>query len=181
MENMKYKGQMGLVFFFVVLFLIVIVGFMGAMIVAIIDFSSDTITPIMTDLGMIDQTNMSEIGEVTFGTLDKIVQNLDWLMGITYVGALLFSIVFALSSNESPNPAFIGIYFALMLVLIMFCIIMSNAYESIYTGGDEIATRLQEQTITSYMTLHSPTVMIIIAFITGIFLFTRQREGGFDV
>jgi len=175
------KGQIGLILFFVLLMLILILGFIAAMAMGIIDFASDTITPIMGDLGVIGPSNVSEISGYTFGAVDTVVQNLPWLVGIAYMVALLFSIIFALVSVENPNPFFIGLYFALILLLIVFCIIMSNAYEAIYTGTDEIATRLQDQTLLSYMILHSPMVLTIIAFITGIFLFTRsgRSEGGF--
>ena len=68
----------------------------------------------------------------------------------------------------------------LMVLLILGCVIMSNMYEDIYTGTDEIATRLQEQTTMSYLILHSPFIMAIIVIIGGILMFTRQSstEGG---
>ena len=182
---MKPKGQISIIIYFVLLFLILIIGFMAAMIFGIIDYASDTITPIMSDLGIGGETgaNLSYAGEVTFGTLSTILDNVSWLIGIAYVAALIFSIMFALVSSDNPNPFFIGLYFGLMLLLMLGCIIMSNIYEDIYTGTDEIALRLQEQTLLSYMMLHSPVIMVLISMITGIFLFTRQdgQGGGFDV
>ena len=182
---MKTKGQIGIIIFFVLLFLILILGFMAAMIYGIVDFASDEITPIMKDLGMGGDTgaNLSYAADVTFGTLSTVLDNVSWLIGIAYVAALVFSIMFALVSSDNPNPFFIGLYFGLMLLLMLGCIIMSNVYEEIYTGSDEIATRLQEQTLLSFMILHSPAIMVLIAMITGIFIFTRQGQdsGGFDV
>lgn len=182
---MKTKGQISIILFFGLLFLVLVIGFIVAISYGVIDFASDEITPIMTDLGMGGDTgaNLSQASEFTFGTMDTVLSGLQWVIGIAYVAALLFSIMFALVSSESPNPFFIGLYFALMLLLIIGCIVISNAYEEIYTGTDEIATRLQEQTLISYMILHSPVIMVLIAMITGIFIFTRQGAdaGGFDV
>lgn len=175
---MKKKGQIGIILFFGLLFLILVVGFVVAISYSAIDFASDTITPVMTDLGVVGSTNLSEASQFTFGTVNTIVQNLGWLIGLAYVAALLFSIVFALVASRNAHPLFIGLYFALMLVLLIGCIIMSNVYEDLYTGNDEIAVRLQEQTLISYMILHSPFIMIIISLITGVFLFTRQEQGG---
>ena len=56
-------------------------------------------------------------------------------------------------------------------------------YENIYKGTDEIAIRLQEQTLTSYLILYSPFILSLIAIITGIYLFTKPLEssGGFGI
>lgn len=179
---MNKRGQIAIVLFIVFLLLIVVVGFMAAMIVGVLDFGSDTITPIMTDLGVVGPANMSQASEYTFGTVDTIVQALPWLVGFSYVAALVLALIFSLSYSYNPHPIFIGLYIMLVLLLVFGCMVMSNMYEDIYTGTDEIALRLQEQTLTSYMILYSPFIMSLVAFIAGIFLFSRNGEGGgFDV
>ena len=48
---------------------------------------------------------------------------------------------------------------------------------NIYDGTDDLATRLKEHTILSWMILYSPMVFTIIIFATGIVLFSgMQRE-----
>lgn len=170
------KGQIGIVIFFLVLFTILIVGFIASMVVGIIDFGSDTITPIMTDLGVAGDANLSHASEVTFGTANTFVQAMPWLVGFAYLAALAFSFVFATSYRLNPNPIFIGLYVMMVLLLIMGCILMSNVYENIYEGDDDIATRLQEQTMLSFMILYSPAIMTLIAFITGVFIFAGPQE-----
>ena len=93
---------------------------------------------------------------------------------------LVFTLVFVFIVGYNPNPAFIALYLALMILLIFGCIIMSNMYQDIYTGTDDLALRLQEQTTLSYLILHSPFIMTMIAAIGGILMFTRQsaNEGG---
>ena len=174
------KGAIGIIIFFMILFAILVFGFIGAMALGIIDFASDTITPVMQELGVAGNSNLSEAAEYSFVPLNTFVQALPWVVGFTYVIALIFSIIFVLSYNYNPHPAFIGFYFALMILLIFGCVIMSNMYQDIYTGGDDIASRLQEQATMSYLILHSPWIMAIIAMIGGILMFTRQgsSEGG---
>lgn len=180
MTNLKRnkKGIMGIIIFFIILFTILIIGFIGAIVIGVLDFSSDTVTPIMEDLGMVGDTNLSQASSYTFGVVDSFVQAMPWLIAFVYIGALIFSIVFVVSYNANPNPAFIGVYLGLILLLIFGSIIISNAYEDIYSGTDELATRLQDNSAMSYMILYSPTILTIIAFITGIYLFAgRQSEG----
>ena len=178
------RGVMGIIIFFIVLFTIVIIGFIAAMALSIIDYASDEITPIMEDLGMAGGTNLSSVAEMTFGVTDTIIKALPWLVSFAYVAALIFSIVFIMSWKYNPNPMFMGFYFMLIILLIFFCIIMSNMYQDIHQADDEIGTRLQEQKALSWMILYSPLIMTIIAFIVGIYIFAGKQtesQGGFDV
>jgi len=173
------KGAIGIIIFFMILFAILVFGFIGAMALGIIDFASDTITPVMQELGVAGNSNLSEAAEYSFVPLNTFVQALPWVVGLSYVVALLFSIIFVLSYNYNPHPAFIGFYFALVILLIFGSIIMSNMYQDIYSADDEIADRLKEQTLLSYMILYSPFILTLIALITGIYLFSGPKgEGG---
>ena len=174
------KGGIGIILFFFVLLSLVIIVFIAVIGMSVVDYASDTITPIMTDLGVAGDTNISTYAEYGFGTLDTVVQSLPFIIGFGYVMALIFTLAFVFIVGYHPHPAFMGFYFILMILLIFGCIVMSNMYQDIYTGSDEIATRLQEQTTMSYLILHSPWIMAIIAIIGGIIMFTRQgiSEGG---
>ena len=168
------RGAIGIIIFFTVLMFVLVLGFMGTMIWSVVDIASDEITPIMEEIGMVDNTNVSQAAEFTFGVADGFVQAIPWLLALTYVLALVFCLVFIFLAGYNPHPAFMGLFIALMVLLIFGCVIMSNMYQDIYTGGDEIATRLQEQTIMSYMILHSPFIMAIIAIIGGVLMFGMQ-------
>ena len=114
------RGIMGVVFFFLILFTILIVGFIGVMVLAGIDFASDTVTPIMEDLGVVGDTNMSDASRVTFGTVDTIVQSLPWLLLFSYVAMLVFSIIFVVAYQFNPHPAYIGVYFLFVVLFLFF-------------------------------------------------------------
>ena len=179
-KQMNKKAGIGIIIFFSVLLITLIIGFVAVMAWAVIDIATDELTPIMTELGVVGATNLSEASEYSFGVADTFIQSLPWVIGFGYVLVLIFTLVFIFIVGYSPHPAFIALYIALMILLIFGCVIMSNIYQDIYTGSDEVATRLQEQTMMSYLILHSPFIMAMIALIGGILMFTRQAssEGG---
>jgi len=180
---MNKKGQFGIILFFLALLTILIVGFIAAIGVAIIGYTADEAIPILSDLGVVGDTNLTEIGDYTFAKVDILVNSLPWFIGLSYVLALLFSIVFVISMSFDPPKLFIGFYFALMILLIFGGIIMSNMYQDIYEGQDEIGTRLQEQPLISYMILWSPWILTLVSIIAGIFFFvkTGAEGGGFGI
>lgn len=182
-RNKNKKGLIAIIMFFALLFIIMIVGFMAAIIFSIVDFGLDELTPIMTDLGVVGSANVSAASEFTFGTLQTTLNAMSWIIGFAYVLALIFSVVFAISYSFNPNPVYIGLYFMFIILLIFGSIVMSNMYEDILTGDDEIATRLQEQTLLTFMLLHSPVILTAISFLTGIYIFARREEsvGSFGV
>lgn len=175
------RGAIGIILMFVALLLILVIGFVATIGWSILDIASDEITPIMKDLGMVDETNLSEVSTYTFGVVDGFIQSVPWLIALGYVLALVFTLVFVFVAGYTPHPAFIGFYLVLMILLVFGCILMSNMYQDIYTGQDEIATRLQEQTIMSFMILHSPFIMAFIAIIGGVLMFGMKNtaDAGF--
>jgi len=168
------KGAIGIIIFFAVLMGVLVIGFIAALVWPVIDMASDEITPIMEGLGMVGDTNVSQAAEFSFGVADTFIQAMPWLIAMSYVLALVFTLVFVFVGGYNPHPAFIAFYISLMLLMILGCVVMSNMYQDIYTGNDEISTRLQEQTTMSFMILHSPFIMAVIAIIGGILMFGIQ-------
>jgi hypothetical protein len=172
-------NAIGIIWFFAILLLILIIGFIAAMAVSVIDYTSGLITPIMGEIGVVGEYNVSVASGYTFGTMDSFVNMFPILVGVGYVCALIFSVIFAVSYTYNPNPIYIGFYFVLIILLIFGSIVMSNMYEDIYTSSDMMGDQLHEQTLLSYMILYSPMILTVIAFITGIFLFVgRPAESG---
>ncbi len=174
------KGAIGIIIFFFILMGVLVLGFIGSMVWAVVDIASDEITPVMEGLGMVGDANVSQAAEFSFGVVDTFVQAVPWLLALSYVLALVFTLVFVFIGGYNPHPAFIAFYISLMLLLVFGCVIMSNMYQDIYTSDDDIGSRLQEQTVMSYMILHSPFIMAIIAIIGGILMFGMQsvnKEG----
>ena len=174
MINKNKRGGIGIVIFFLVLLGVLVLGFAAALIWPMLDIVSDEITPVMEGLGMVGEANVSQAAEFSVGVTDTFVQAMPWLIAMSYVLALVFTLVFVFVGGYNPHPAFIAFFIALMLLLILGCVVISNMYQDVYTGNDEIATRLQEQTIMSYMILHSPFIMAVIAIVGGILMFGVQ-------
>lgn len=177
MKPKNKKGQLGIILFFVFLFLILIVGFIGAMMTGTIGFVMNEVTPIMQGLGVVGDSNISEVVEYTVVPANNFIQAFKWVFAFCLVVALFMSIGLAGVYRVNPNPVFIGFYFMMVILLILGSIIMSNMYQDIYDGKDEIAQSLQAQPITSYMILYSPHIFTVIAMLTGIYMFTREPEG----
>lgn len=178
MKKLNKKGAIGIIIFFLILFTILIIGFVATVGLGIVDYASDKLTPIMENLGVVGDTNVSQASEYTFGAVDSTIQALPFILGLLYVSALIFSIMFVVGYGQNPNPFYIGLYLALTLLLIFGSIIMSNMYEDIWKGTDDIAIRLQSQTLMTYMLMYSPFILTMIALITGIWLFAKPSDSG---
>jgi len=171
------KGAIGILIFFAVLIGVLVLGFIATMAWSILDIASDEIAPIMGELGMVESANVSEAADYGFGVVDGFIQSVPWLISFGYVLALIFTLVFVFLVGYNPSPAYFAFYISLMLLLVFGCVIMSNMYQDIYTGTDEIATRLQEQTTMSYLILHSPWILSLISVIGGVIMFGIKDMG----
>lgn len=178
----KDKRGIGfIIFYFVILFTILIAGFAMALLIGIIDYGADTLVPITSELGMAENVNMSSAADTVVTPVNSLIQAFKWLAGLAYVVALIGSIALCILSQEKSHPIWMGTYFALIILLIFCAIIISNMYQDLYTANDEIGTRLQEQTLMSYMILYSPFILTLIAFVTGVYLFVGlNREEGYS-
>jgi hypothetical protein len=171
------KGGIGIIIFFAVLMGVLVLGFLGTMIWSVLDIASDEITPVMEGLGMVEDANVSQAAELSIGVVDGFIQSIPWLIALGYILALIFTLVFVFMVGYNPSPAYMAFFFSLMLLLILGCVVMSNMYQDVYTGTDEMALRLQEQTIMSYLILHSPFIMALIAIIGGVIMFGMKNSG----
>jgi len=179
-KRLNKKGQtiMPLVIFIAMLFLILFVGFMMAVGSAILNFVFDTTVPAVSNLGSIGGANLTQAVELTIIPLDNLIQQFVWLTGVLYVLMLVGVMGIALVFKGSPDKWLIGFFLSLILLLILGAMFMSNIYENFYTGSNDLATRLQEHIILSYMILYSPVVFTVISFIAGIIFFSGRPEGG---
>jgi glucan phosphoethanolaminetransferase (alkaline phosphatase superfamily) len=175
------KGQVfGIIVFFLIMFTILIIGFIAVMSVGILSFVSDELNPILKEVGVSSEnSDLEHAINLTMDTTDSFVQSLPWVIGFGYVMALIFTLVFVMVYRENPHPAFMGLFVALMFLLLMGAIIMSNMYQDIYNSNDFLGDKLKENYLMSYMILYSPQILILITFIAGVIMFsTREEYGG---
>lgn len=172
------KGQVSIFIFFGVIVVLLVVGFVLAILISLINWSSETLTPALEGLGMVENTNVSQAVTYSLGNINSVIQTFTWLGGVIFVLAIVSCVLFIAFSNENTPPIFLSLFFAFLILLIFLSIFVSNAYEDLYNGDDEISERLQEQTILSFLILYSPMILTVLAFLTGIFIFVKGGVGG---
>jgi len=182
-EKKNKKGMMGLVLVVVIIFTILVIGFFAVIGLGVFSYASDKIVPELQSVGMIDNTtNFTAAVNTAVTPITTILDNLPWLLVFGYGATLIFSLVAVVFVRYNPHPLFIGIYFMLMIMLIFMAILMSNAYEDLYNGNDDLALELQANAGMSYLLLYSPAILTVIAIFTGIFMFAGNKdEGGFSI
>lgn len=177
---MNKRGLTAVIWVFIFLGVLLVLAFASALILASVKWTSNTVTPMLEDFGVVEGANLSSAGEQTFGVLDTIINVLPLLVGFGYFILLAGCIFLVMSYRTTANPVFIGLFFAFMIALIFTSILVSNSYEDIYNSNDVIATELQGMTILSFLILNSPILFTAVAFISGIFLFGgKQNEAQF--
>lgn len=160
--------------------IVVLVVIMGAFFITlgsgIITFSADTINDITTGLGTAGDSNLSYYSEVSIGTLNSSLQMMKWGTGVLLLFSLLGIIIFATSIRLNPSGYLIGFYLLLVIVLVFTAVLMSNAYEDITSGTDELAVELSQMPVSSFLIVHMPLIITIMAFIGGIIIFSGLGE-----
>ena len=148
--------------------------FLGFIIVvgsAIFNWGFDEIIPELTDLGVVGGANFTEAASYTLEPLNDVVQSFTWLAGIMYIFILLGVIIMPFMFRGGMETWLIGFFFVLMLLLIIASMFMSNIYEEFYDDTGELADRLKEHVLLSFLVLHSPIIFTVISFIGGLVLF----------
>ena len=174
------KGIMGIIIFVIFLFLVLFIGVIMALGGGVLNWVFDEAVPELTGLGDdVGGVNMTAVSGYTIAPVNNIVQSFSWLGGVLYVMMLIGVMGLAIVFRGSPNRWLIGFFVLVVLVLIMGSIFMSNIYEEFYSDTGTLGDHLKEQTILSSMILYSPMIFSVIAFISGIILFSGRQEEEF--
>lgn len=175
------KGNAGIVIvgFFVILFVVLFLGFILATGGAVINYVFDEFVPEVDDLGVIQGANFSESASYTITPLNDFIQSFSWLAGVMYIFMLVGVIIVPFMFRTNVETWMIGFFFSLVFILIISSMFISNIYEDFYDDTGELADRLKEQTLLSYLVLNSPLIFTIISFIGGIILFSGLNREEF--
>jgi len=177
---MNKKGNIFLVAGFL-LFMLIIIFFVFAITIGtgIVTYTTEELDGALSDLGMVGSTNLTDTADITFGTLNTSVQMLSWFSGIVAVLMLVSILIFAAAIRTKADGFLMGMYLFMVVLLIFVSIFLSNFYEGIYTKTDVVASELQSMVMASFLVLHLPQILTVIAFIGGIIIFTGMGEEGF--
>ncbi len=138
----------------------------------IISWVFDVAMPEFTGLGMAGDVNMTQASQLTLTPVNSFVQSMSWMGGVLYIFGLMAIFGLAFAFRATNERWIIPLFFALMILLIIASIFISNIYESFYTGTDELALKLQAQSVLSFMILYSPAIFSICGFLAGALLFS---------
>ncbi|MCL4420043.1 hypothetical protein M1146_08260 [Patescibacteria group bacterium] len=171
------SGQIGtLIFFFALLFFLMILAVIMVFGSSIINWTFREATPLISDLGVVGDTNFTQVYGFTVAPVNTLVRSMEWLTGVAYFMALVGSIGFVFMMRMSGSRWLMGFYLGLMLILIMGSIFLSNIYEDFYQGNDPFAQELQRHALASHLIIYAPTIFTVIGFITGIILFSGKSD-----
>jgi hypothetical protein len=173
------RGQiLGMVLIVGIIFLVLIVGFILVSGGAVLNYVFDEVVPELTGLGMVGDANMTAISVYTITPVNNIVQSLNWMTGVLYVMLIIGCFGLAFVMRISPSKWLIGFYFLLSIILIIGSIFISNIYQDFYDDGSnsELAIRMNENVILSYMMLYAPIISTILVFVSGIIIFSGRSE-----
>ncbi len=174
---MNKKGNaVVLIIMLAIFFVVLILGSIMALGTVLITWTADEIVPEVSNLGMVGSSNLSEYAGYTVTPVDSFVQTFSFLAGIIYVMGLVGCIGLAFAFRFTGSKWLMGFFILGMLLVVIGSIFISNIYEDFYTGTNEVATRLQEMPMLSYLLLYSPLVMCIIGFVCGVIMFTGEGE-----
>lgn len=177
---MNKKGSIGyILLFFVVIAVLISLGLFLVIGITSIDFVFDTITPEVASIGMVGSSNFTEISSYSIEPFDDFVQKFSWFGGVIYMIILIALFGFAISFKVTANKVYMILFFLLAFLMIIVSIFVSNIYQDLYQGSDDIATRMQEQSLMSYLVLHGPMIFTIIIFISGAIVFSGLQAEEF--
>lgn len=171
---MNKKGNFELVLgFFIIIAVLLVVGFGMLVGSAILNMVFDEITPELTNLGVVSSTNLSTATSYTLTPLNSFIQSWTWMTGLVYMLAIFGLLGIAIVGRQSTSKIYISFYVMLAILLIMGSILMSNIYEDFTIDKDDkIVEHMDEHALLSYMVLNSPLIFTVIIFLAGIILFS---------
>lgn len=174
---MNNKGQISNLLLIVLIMMVVIVGSIVLAIgTGVLTFVGDTVNDVTSGLGIIGDTNMSHVSDISIGVVNNGIQMLKWGSGILLF--LSFILIFMLASyiRINPNGFMIVLYFFMVIAMIFSAIYITNTYDSFLDGSDSIALELREQTMINFLMTFLPHIITIIAFIGGVIMFTGMGD-----
>jgi len=144
----------------------------------VIKDTAGTVFDEVRDIGMIgDNVNVTTYADVVFKPVEDILNNYALYAVVLYIFGIIFIFTLAFIFRGNVAGWNIALFVLCALLIVVFCIILSNTYEVFYTGTDDIGTGLRDAGAINYLILYSPAIMSIVIFIAGIIMMTGKEEG----
>ena len=157
--------------------ILLIVGVIFAIGSGVLSWVFTTATPSFIGLDQnISGWNASQTSSMVLNPLNSLVSSMSWMGGVLYVIGLLAIFGLAYAFRISNQRWIVPLFFCMMILIVMASIFISNIYQDIYTGTDEMALLLQAQPVLSTMILQSPLILTICGFIAGAIMFSGAGQ-----
>ena len=170
---MNNKGEVNVLLYITIFaFIIMFIGILAALGVSIGGILLDEITPAVQSIGSAGGSNITEYSNYVLEPLNTVYEDFYWLTGIFYIFALMALLIFSYGYRLTVNPIYVTFFFLLAILLVFASIYISNMYEDLLEGNNDISVRLEQQTIITFLLVYSPIIMSIIIFLAGIIMFT---------
>lgn len=173
---LSWGGEAGMLRLFFMLLLIVSVGLIVAFAAVGIKLVSDTVSPALKSLPNTGGTDLGGYATKGLGAWDTIMNGLYIGVGVLYMISLVGFIGISFAFRMTGQKYLIVLFLALAVLAILASILISNAYQSFYESGSAVGDELKEQVLMAWLMLHSPFIITIIIFISGIIMFTGMNE-----
>ena len=143
---MNNKGQItGLLLLGLVIMVVIVGSIVLAIGSGVLTFVGDTVNDITSGLGTVGDTNLSRVSDASIGVVNNGIQMLKWGSGVLLFAAFILIFMMASSIRLNPNGFMIGLYFVMVIAMVISAIYISNTYDSFISGTDDIASELKEQ------------------------------------
>lgn len=144
----------------------------------IVKDTAGTVFDEVRGIGMVSENvNVTYYADIVFRPVEGVLDNYAIYAAVLYILGIVFIFTLAFIFRGNVSGWSIALFVVCALLIVVFCIILSNTYETFYTGTDDIATGLRNAGVVSYLILYSPAIMTIIVFLAGIIMMTGKEEG----
>ena len=130
-------------------------------------------------IGMVsDNTNVTYYADIVLDPVENVLDNYAIYATVLYAFGIIFIFSLAFIFRNNVSGWNIALFVVSALLIVTFCVVLSNTYESFYTGTDSISLGLQDAGVANYLILYSPAIFTIIIFLAGIIMMTG-KEGNY--
>lgn len=171
------KGQIGIILIGILALILLFLGVMMSIGVGALDIALDNALPELQTIGTVGSAgNISEYTDYAITPINTAFQSFTYMTGILYVFGLLAIIGLAFAFKMNNQTWLIPLFIIVAILVVIVSIFMSNIYQDFHDGNDDLANRMQQQVLLSWLIIYSPMVFSIIIFLAGIIMFTGGQD-----
>ncbi len=175
---MNNKGSIQTVLFFGLASVVIILGGLAFLLGSgVVNFLFGEVEPIIQEIGVVGGANITEYIEYGFNPIHSFVQSWRWIGGVGYAFSLIALLGLASGARMTGSRPLMGLYFLVLLVIILGSIYVSNMFEDLTAGAGTLELIMQDHTLLGLLILNAPVIFVIIGFVGGIIMFSGVGEG----